>query len=156
MCGLARKADTWQLYKKGHVWKTHRHCHLRYDWNPLQCTEELWVWYSIGHKGINSTFFSLVINMYNTKDPSVGECFGEFADWNAAANASVPRARGCRSGPDAPWMPPGESKEKVPRCSRAVVSRVNPSVAQVRTQQYNQGEVFKMSLQSMFGNQMQS
>lgn len=53
-------------------------------------------------------------------------------------------------------MPPGQSKEKGPRCSRTAVSRVNPNVAQVKTEQCDQSEVFKMILQSMFGNQMQS
>lgn len=92
--------------------------------------------------------------MYDTIDPSPGDFWG-FADWNQVANTSFPSVCGCKWGPDVTWMRLSKSKG-APYCSQAVSSRVNPSVAQVKTKQCNQGEVFKMSLQSMFGNQVQS
>lgn len=89
--------------------------------------------------------------MYDTIDPSPGDFWGLLTGIQQQSHPSqvllatslVP-------------MPLGESKVKGPRCSRAVISGVNPSVAQVKTEQCDQGEVFKISSQSMFGNQMQS
>lgn len=46
ICRLARKADTWWLYKKGHVWKTQALPFSLNDWNALQYME-LWVLYII-------------------------------------------------------------------------------------------------------------
>lgn len=120
--------------------------------------KELWVLYIIEHKGINSIIFfkkSLfvghVINMYVTLDPSPGDFWGLLTGIQLQSHPSQVLPAAGRVP-----MLPEESKEKGPRCSWAAVSRANPSMAQVETEQSDQGEVFKMSLQSMFGNQMQS
>lgn len=127
------------------------------DWNALQYMKELWLLYMREHKGINSTFFKKVIcrviNMYDTIDPSPGDFWGLLAGTKQQTHPSqvVVAASGVLMWIECCWASP-----KGPHCSQAVSSRVNPSVAQVKTKQCNQGEVFKMSLQSMFGNQVQS
>lgn len=84
--------------------------------------------------------------MYDTTDPSPGDFWGLPT---GIKQQTLPSQVFVAASGVLMWIKCCWASPKGPHCSQAVSSRVNPSVAQVKTKQYNQGEVFKISLQSM-------